>query len=244
MKKPSFVLRLVNGILSSSIGLELRGAPTNYRKKVWADFKKSSFSDINDYMESCHDHMALNAMRKLFSHDVLRIQSGRILEVGPGTGRYTREIAKYVPNNVEIIPLEMDRNSFRFLTEYVTLKNYANVKPREGDYFNNEFSSEEFDIVLLPWFDMTLTLYQWNPVFKEAYRILKSNGIVAFDFMDSQENLIEAVSNPNNAPYCLINGKDLELIAGHVGFSKITEFDENWSGQNAKYHVYQKRCMD
>jgi len=187
--------------------------------------------------------MASNAMRELFSHDVLRIQSGRILEIGPGTGRYTREIVKYVPNNVEVIPLEMDDDCFQFLSKYVALKNYTNVKPRKGDYFNNEFSLGEFDIVLLPWFDWSFTLYQWNLVFKEAYRILKSNGILAFDFMDSQDDLISLVSNPNNAPYCLINGKDLELIARHTGFVKIVEFNERWYGQIAKYHVYKKQLI-
>lgn len=200
------------------------------------------WQDVNDRLEKGDDRMAYNAMKRLFSLPEMSFSKGRILEVGAGTGRFTREILKYVDDNTELVALEMNKKPYKYLLK--TLKKMrpkgGNVKPMLVDFYNNGFSSEGFDLVIVAWFDMTMTLFEWNKLMIESNRLLKKNGIIAFDFMDSQEDLLNVVNEPSNHWYNLINGADLEKIAICCGFNKIGEFTEKFNRQIAKYHIYRK----
>jgi ubiquinone/menaquinone biosynthesis C-methylase UbiE len=199
---------------------------------------KAGYQDVNDFLEAGADNMARTAMAQLFSHDIVGLRSGKLLEVGARTGRYTREIVKYVPAAVQIVALESLPVSCFGLAKYAA--RWPNVTVVQGDVFANGFEAGSFDRVLIPWFDMTMSLYRWSRLLREAARLLKPGGLVAFDFMDSQDRLLEVVEVESNAPYFLVNGGDLEALGRHVGLSKVLEFGVRFNEQIAKYHVYRK----
>ena len=78
-------------------------------------------------------------------------------------------------------------------------------------------------MVIIPWF-IQLSLYQWARVLEVGSRITKPQGYFIFDFIDSQDRLIEAIKNPSNATHYLVNGRDVEKIANHFGFKKQFDF--------------------
>lgn len=199
---------------------------------------KAGYQDVNDFLESRADNMARTAMAQLFSYDIVGLRSGKLLEVGARTGRYTREIVKYVPGEVQIVTLESIPVSCYGLEKYAA--RWGNVTVVQGDIFANDFDEATFDRVLIPWFDMTMSLYRWGRLLREAARLLKPGGLVAFDFMDSQDRLLEVIAIESSAPYFLINGGDLEAIGRHFGLSKALEFGVTFNEQIAKYHVYRK----
>ena len=177
-------------------------------------------------------------MSQLFSYEVVGLRSGKLLEVGARTGRFTREIVKHVPAGVEVVALEVLQVASHQLTKYAA--GWENVTVVQGDFFANGFADEAFDRILIPWFDMTMSLYKWARVLKESARLLKPGGILAFDFMDSQDRLSEVLAIESNAPYFLVNGADMETVAAQVGLTKVLEFGERFNEQIAKYHVYRK----
>ena len=199
---------------------------------------KAGYQDVNDFLEFSAGNMARTAMAELFSHDIIGLRSGKLLEVGARTGRYTREIVKYVPGEVQIVALESLPVSCFGLEKYAA--RWGNVTVVQGDIFANKFAEGEFDRVLIPWFDMTMSLHRWGRLLRVAARLLKRGGLLAFDFMDSQDRLLEVLAIESNSPYFLVNGGDLEAIARHLGLTKVLEFGVRFNEQIAKYHVYRK----
>lgn len=201
--------------------------------------KKNGFSDFNDYVEKCADNLAQKATEKLFRDYGLKLDSGIILDVGAGMGRFTREIKKYIPENVKILCLENAAPNANFLKKYKDRKGWTNVTVIKGDYFNYDFKNIFFDMVIIPWF-IQLSLYQWAKVLEIGSKIVKPCGYIVFDFIDAQDSLIEAISNAANAPHYLINGKDVEIVANHFGFIKKSELKVKFNTQMTKFFVYQK----
>ncbi len=215
---------------------------TKYPAKIMVkDSLIAGFTDVNDFIEYGKEGMAKNAMQKLFSYDYIARSSGSILEVGSGTGRFTREILKYVSSKVAVVCLEYSADYCRFLSNYAKEQSWSQVSVIQGDIFKTSLQSHSFGLIIIPWFIQPLSLYKYGQLFKESERILKKNGYLVFDFMDSQDKLLDVIEEASNSPYFLLNGKDLEKIAIHFGFTKKAEFKEKFNKQIGKYHIYQKR---
>ena len=171
----------------------------------------------------------------------MHLGRGRVLEIGAGTGRFTRELQKHLTGQVKIISIERSSDYCHFLRTYVVKNHWSNVSVVEGDCFHTKFTGQSFNLILVPWFIQPLSLFKYGELFAEARRLLKKGGLLIFDFMDSQEKLLQVIDEPSNNPYFLINGKDLERVGKHLGFTKKLEFSEKFKKQIAKYHVYEKR---
>ena len=208
-------------------------------KKRLALSRKNGFSDVNDYVDACADNMAQRAMKTLFQDYDLNVNAGPILEVGSSTGRFTREIQKYIPQNVNMVCLENDVHRVRFFKEYAQEKGWTNVTSLSADYFHYDFKDTAFEMVIIPWF-VQLSLYEWAKALEIGSKITKANGFFIFDFIDSQDSLIEAISNKKNAHHYLINGSDVEKIANHFGFQKKFQYKIKFYTQTTTYFVYQK----
>lgn len=210
-----------------------------YLRKLLYMSKKNGFMDVNDYIDKCADNMAQKATKRLFQEYNLKLNSGAILEVGAGTGRFTREIKKYVPENVKIKCLEIDIPKFYFLKKYIKIKKMGNVTAVLEDYFDYASKNESFEMVIIPWF-IPMNLYKWARVVEVGSIITKPYGYFIFECMDSRDSLIEVITNADNSLYNLINGNDIEKIANYFGFKKKLEFNQRFNTQIGKYHIYQK----
>ena len=232
------VARRIKDMLRNTLGIEIKRQTKSPWEKLFIESQQRGFKDTNDFVELGMDNFASKLMKKFFSYDISKLKSGKILEIGAGAGRFTREIAKYVSENVTVVSLEIDPYGYKLLKKNVN--KYNNVTPIKGDFFNNDFAEGYFNLILLPWFDHPKTLYNHAMIFKEASLICRETGFFMFDFFDSQDNLIEKISLKSNAPYPFINGGDLELIGNHYGFSKYSEFNVHYNEQVSKIHIWEK----
>ena len=98
-----------------------------------------------------------------------------ILEVGPGKGTYTFEVAKRVPDG-KVIAIDIQESVARKLKKKCEELGITNVEPRIMDVYNLNFDEEVFDRVFL----ISCLPEIPDPVraLKELNRVLKQNGLL------------------------------------------------------------------
>jgi ubiquinone/menaquinone biosynthesis C-methylase UbiE len=229
----------------SPIQSQVKGIWRYIPNKYVLESLQMGIPDTNDYLETPHHH-AENSTKMLFENlpaDIFQ-QTERfplnVLEVGAGTGRFSREVVKYLPTNTRLLCLEYNRPSYEYLKQYLLYKKLDSVSISRADFYNNGFTESSFKLVLIPWFTFTMNLFSWAKLFKEANRLLETGGYLAVDYMDSQKDLIRSVTIPHAAPYYLINGNDLVKIADYYSLKKVSEFTIDYKQLNDTFQIYQK----
>ena len=108
-----------------------------------------------------------------------------ILEVGPGKGTYTFEVAKRVPDG-KVIAIDIQESVVRKLKKKCEELGITNVEPKIMDVYNLNFDNEVFDRVFL----ISCLPEIPDPVraLKELNRVLKPNGLLC---------LVEAFPDPD-----------------------------------------------
>ena len=97
--------------------------------------RKAGFKDVNDWLEDGCNHMTEKSTEKLFSYDFMQLKKGKLLEVGSGTGRFTREIIKYLPKSVKVHAFEYSHDYCSFLAKYAEKHNWSQVTIVKGDFY-------------------------------------------------------------------------------------------------------------
>lgn len=118
--------------------------------------------------------------------DMMRLQPDNlVLEVGPGKGTYTIEVAKRVSNG-KVVAIDIQEGVVKKLKQKCEELAIANVEPKVMDVYNLNFDNEVFDrtflICCLPEIP--------DPVraLRELNRVLKPNGLLC---------LVEAFIDPD-----------------------------------------------
>jgi ubiquinone/menaquinone biosynthesis C-methylase UbiE len=128
----------------------------------------------------------------------------QILDSGGGTGKYTLYLAKlgYSVTLSDISAKSLDEALKKAKNEKI------NIQTIQCDSEHTNFPDELFDVIMLNGGVMS---YSPNPdqLLKEAYRILKPNGIIFFDFFNSLGWAIENPSITNKTDLAL---SDLNII--------------------------------
>ena len=98
----------------------------------------------------------------------------RVLEVGPGTGDYTLEIARHLEPGGQIDALDLQQAMLDEMMGRARARGLSNVVPMQGDVQQNPFPDETFDAAFLvatlgevPYRDRAL---------RDLRRVLKSGG--------------------------------------------------------------------
>jgi ubiquinone/menaquinone biosynthesis C-methylase UbiE len=103
-----------------------------------------------------------------------RVQSGRILEIGPGPGYIAIEIAKLLPG-VEVVGLDVSPTMVEIASRNAEEVGVADrVSFRLGNAAQMPFPAESFDFVV-----SSGSLHHWKEpirIFNEVYRVLKDGG--------------------------------------------------------------------
>ncbi|MFQ5821803.1 MAG: class I SAM-dependent methyltransferase [Candidatus Heimdallarchaeota archaeon] len=118
--------------------------------------------------------------------DRMRLQPDMfLLEVGPGKGTYTLEVAKRIPNG-KIIAIDIQESVVRKLKEKCEELGITNVEPKVMDVYNLDFDNEVFDRAFL----ISCLPEIPNPIraLRELNRVLKPNGLLC---------LVEAFPDPD-----------------------------------------------
>ncbi len=230
----------VNRLLTRFSGIRIHRAKTG-SENTWSKLLKESlangFQDINDYIEKGADDFARKFVEGLLGIEGINFERSKILEVGAGAGRFSRDIVKYLGDEGILVALEKDEVAYGLLRQ--AMKENNNVVLHNGDFFDDRYSDDEFDIVLFPWFSHPSRLQLHNLIFERVSRICRKGGLFAFDFFDSTDNLAEKLS-PRYELYPLINGSDLERIGSIYRFLKVRQFDVAWNNLSSRVHIYRK----
>ena len=98
-----------------------------------------------------------------------------LLEVGPGKGTYTFEVAKQIPNG-KIITIDIQESVVRKLKEKCEESGIKNVEPKVMDVYNLNFDNEVFDRAFL----LSCLPEIPDPIqaLRELNRVLKPNGLL------------------------------------------------------------------
>ena len=108
--------------------------------------------------------------------DRLRLQSDMfVLEVGPGKGTYTIEVAKRVPNG-KVVAIDIQESIVKKLEQKCGELGIDNVEPKVMDVYSLDFENEAFDRVFLIFCLPEIP----DPIraLKELNRVLKPNGLL------------------------------------------------------------------
>ena len=118
--------------------------------------------------------------------DRLRLQQDMfLLEVGPGTGTYTFEVAKRVPDG-KVIAIDIQENVIKKLEKTCEESGITNVEPKVMDVYNLNFDEEVFDRIFL--ISCLTEIPDPTRALKELNRVLKPKGLLV---------LVETFSDPD-----------------------------------------------
>jgi len=108
-----------------------------------------------------------------------------VLEVGPGKGTYTLEVAKKVPNG-KLVAIDIQESVIKRLKQKCEQLGITNVEPKVMDIYSLEFQNETFDriflVCCLPEIPDSVRALQ------ELRRVLKPDGLLC---------LVEAFMDPD-----------------------------------------------
>jgi len=108
----------------------------------------------------------------------MQLEPGMIVvEIGPGTGTYTKAVAERIMPNGKVFAVDIQESVIRRLKEQIERNKIANIFPKIDDAHNFSFPDESVDRVLA-----IATLPEIpNPVqvLRECHRILRPNGLVS-----------------------------------------------------------------
>jgi len=109
--------------------------------------------------------------KRLADKTASMIQEGKLLEIGPGPGYISIEIAKLLPK-MEIIGLDISDTMIQIAKKNVNQHGLAErIELRKGDALKMPFEDSSFDFVI-----SSGSLHHWKKptqVFNEVYRVLK-----------------------------------------------------------------------
>jgi ubiquinone/menaquinone biosynthesis C-methylase UbiE len=111
--------------------------------------------------------------RKLAEKAASELQAGKVLEIGPGPGYVSMEIAKLLPE-IEVIGLDLSDAMIEIAEKNAREYGFSErVKFKKGDASEMPFEDSSFDFAI-----SSGSLHHWKKptkVFDEIYRVLKPN---------------------------------------------------------------------
>jgi len=102
----------------------------------------------------------------------------RVLEVGPGNGRYTLATARRVGESGQVIAIDIEPKMIERLRARVEADGVTNVEGRVADVYDLPFDDESFDAAYL--IAVIGEIPDPDRAMGEFYRMLKPGGILAF----------------------------------------------------------------
>jgi ubiquinone/menaquinone biosynthesis C-methylase UbiE len=110
------------------------------------------------------------------------IQKGmRVLEVGPGRGRYTVTTAKHVGELGEVVAIDIEPRIIQKLQHILVEQGVKNVKAELANVHELPYETESFDAVYL--MSVIGEIPKPEIAFREFNRVLKPEGSLAFSEM-------------------------------------------------------------
>jgi ubiquinone/menaquinone biosynthesis C-methylase UbiE len=122
------------------------------------------------WVEAPHPFITRDRLR-----EVLRPAAGeRILEIGPGTGYYTLDLAEWVAPGGAIDILDIQQEMLDHTMERARERGVENLTPRRGDAASLPYDPDSFDAVVLV--TVLGEIPEGDAALREIQRVLKPGG--------------------------------------------------------------------
>lgn len=107
------------------------------------------------------------------------IQPGmKVLEVGPGNGRYTAAVARAVGPQGRVVAIDIEPKMIARLQACLEAENLENVDARVANVYNLPDADESYDAAYL--ITVIGEIPQPERALKEFFRVIKPSGLLAF----------------------------------------------------------------
>jgi ubiquinone/menaquinone biosynthesis C-methylase UbiE len=101
-----------------------------------------------------------------------------VLEVGPGNGRYTVEIARRAGPNGRVTTVDIEPKMIARVAQRAQVEGITNLEARVADVYDLPFDDEAFDAVSL--IAVIGEIPRPERALREFYRVLAPGGLLAF----------------------------------------------------------------
>lgn len=161
-------------------------APSLYMDAAMIIAAQAAGVYIGDYAEAQWEEVGIakRAVENLYLDD-LRTDSV-ILEVGPGTGRYVRYMLTFAPRGAAHL-FELDPYWKNFLSQFFSTDNRVQLHSTDG-WTYKDIPNNSVDIYCAHGVFVYTKPMQTYANLQEAVRVVKSGGIIVFDFFDLDES--------------------------------------------------------
>lgn len=167
------------------LGYELRDRVISERPEGFAGYLEAAASagmDVNDYEEQCLGwRLPLPTLEELVFP--LLTQQSTVCEIGPGTGRWSRHIARRVPHG-ELHLVDPSPWMIRFLSRYFNASSNISAHVNDGQSLPFADRSGWLDLVFSANTFVELKLGVIWLYARECARALKPGGYVVVDYID------------------------------------------------------------
>ncbi|MFO7677954.1 MAG: class I SAM-dependent methyltransferase [Thermoplasmatota archaeon] len=102
----------------------------------------------------------------------------KVLEVGPGNGRYTIAAAKVVGPDGLIVTIDIEEKMIKRVIKRVTQENITNVRAEVANVYELPYEDSFFDIIYM--IAVINEIPEQERAFQEFHRVLKSDGVLVF----------------------------------------------------------------
>ncbi|MFC1711971.1 methyltransferase domain-containing protein [Patescibacteria group bacterium] len=167
-----------------------------------------------------------------------------IIDVGSGTGRYTKQMLTFIPQG-KIHIFELDSYWKKFLKEYFSKENNIKIHPANG-YSYDTLSNDSIDVYCaINVFTYTNAMTTFRNLI-EAARVVKPKGIIIFDFFNTDEkkgifNYIETNITPQPGPWSIHSLSFLCSFMNKLGFKLIAKDKGLFNKYHSTYIILKKQ---
>ena len=140
----------------------------------------------------------------------LELQAGfKVLDYGCGPGSYTIAAAELIGESGKVYALDIHPLAIKSVQKRASKKNLTNIETKTTDCATG-LADKSIDCVLM--FDVFHGLPNPEPILKELHRVLKPNGILAFDDHHLSEQTILSKVTANDLFQLLKKQKTIYLF--------------------------------
>jgi phospholipid N-methyltransferase len=240
-------MRLIKSILSK-FGYQLvrkqknldnvsKNRAENYPR--WFKEAEALGEDVNDYIIGISGN-PLDVLEKVV-FPYFTSNTSKVIELGPGTGRFTRAIIEKIKNNQdwELYLIDHSQWIVTFLTGY--FEKYDNVHPILNDGLHYpEVYDNSIDIIFINGVFVELNLSRFYTYCNDSYRVLKPGGHLIFNYLDLEyekgwEHMKKFSVNPDFS-YSYYTSGVIDRLFLEKGFKLINRSPMG----NSAYVVYKK----
>jgi ubiquinone/menaquinone biosynthesis C-methylase UbiE len=101
-----------------------------------------------------------------------------VLEVGPGNGRYTVEIARRVGNTGKVITVDIEPKMIERVTQRAQAERITNLEAKVANVYDLPFNDGAFDVICM--IAVISEIPEPERAMREFYRVLSPSGTLAF----------------------------------------------------------------